>query len=668
MAATKSLGTLTIDLIAKTGGWTAGLTAAEREAEKSSRRIKGQFNQLKAEAKTLGKATAAGLVGVATGATAALAAMVRSGNDSVAQLRDMADQIGVTTNQLSSLRYAASQMASLGEGQFDTAFRRMTRRVAEFAATGQGAAANALKQLNLSSQELARLNPEQQLKLIADRMQQLPTDAQRTAMAFRIFGAEGQALGQAFKNGAQGIEDMQNRADELGITIDQINANKVVLLAESATEANAMFKAFKEQLAGEFAPVLIGIVEATNKLTEELGGMDKVAADTFNNTVDAAAFVVDAFDGIGRVVDIVGIGILGLGAKVTEMSLTAGAAIIDGPTKAANFLIEQLNKIPGIDVEPLSMPKLTESLREAAETARFVFEEAKGDIDEILMRPLPSESFRKFVADAQEAAEEAARAMGAPIQGEIESDLDTKASEQSEKKLEALRKSLRDERQVILDDFEERQRILLEARQLTDLNDEEHAEMLEQITSERNAKLTEIERKESEKRIQQAQRERQQKIDALGTTFGALSTLMNTGSRKLFEIGKVAAISNSIVSTYAGATKALELGWPLGPIAAGAITVAGMANVASIGSTSFGAKTAPATSVSAGLSAQSQPVTNTAAQAAGPSVQITFTGDVTGFDKDELADAIVGQMSDKINNYDEILISPTSRQAAALRA
>jgi hypothetical protein len=54
-----------------------------------------------------------------------------------------------------------------------------------------------------------------------------------------------------------------------------------------------------------------------------------------------------------------------------------------------------------------------------------------------------------------------------------------------------------------------------------------------------------------------------------------------------FEAHKAASIANTIISTYTGATKALEWGWPLGPIFAAAITLAGLTNLAYINSTSF---------------------------------------------------------------------------------
>lgn len=103
---------------------------------------------------------------------------------------------------------------------------------------------------------------------------------------------------------------------------------------------------------------------------------------------------------------------------------------------------------------------------------------------------------------------------------------------------------------------------------------------------------------------------------ALGTALGDLSTLMNTGSRKMFEVGKAAAISQTVLSTYEGAQKAYSslagipvVGPALGIAAAGAAIAAGVARVQSIRSQKFGSGASTPTGSNTGqINAGSQPV------------------------------------------------------------
>lgn len=99
------------------------------------------------------------------------------------------------------------------------------------------------------------------------------------------------------------------------------------------------------------------------------------------------------------------------------------------------------------------------------------------------------------------------------------------------------------------------------------------------------------------------------------------STLVNITAagaqhnKAMFELNKVAAIANTIISTERGMAAALEWGFPLGPIFAGIIGVAGAVNVATILGTSFGSGSAPSTTAAAG-GATPTFQTNSAPQAA----------------------------------------------------
>jgi len=91
--------------------------------------------------------------------------------------------------------------------------------------------------------------------------------------------------------------------------------------------------------------------------------------------------------------------------------------------------------------------------------------------------------------------------------------------------------------------------------------------------------------------------------------LGTISTLMNSHSRKMFEIGKAAAIGKAIVATSLGVMEALTIpfiGWAMAPL----VAAAGIQNIAAIKNASFGggsvATAAP--SVTQGVNAQMQQV------------------------------------------------------------
>lgn len=84
-------------------------------------------------------------------------------------------------------------------------------------------------------------------------------------------------------------------------------------------------------------------------------------------------------------------------------------------------------------------------------------------------------------------------------------------------------------------------------------------------------------------------------LDSMGSFFGMAKGLMNSHSRAAFEVGKAAAISETVINTYKSATASYAamagipvVGPALGAIAAAGAIAAGLAQVSAIRSTSFG--------------------------------------------------------------------------------
>lgn len=90
---------------------------------------------------------------------------------------------------------------------------------------------------------------------------------------------------------------------------------------------------------------------------------------------------------------------------------------------------------------------------------------------------------------------------------------------------------------------------------------------------------------------------RERRYSATRTAFNDLSTLMASENRRMFEIGKNAAIAETIITTYEGASKAFTaladipyVGPALGAAAAAAAIAGGLARVSAIRSTHLGSR------------------------------------------------------------------------------
>lgn len=171
---------------------------------------------------------------------------------------------------------------------------------------------------------------------------------------------------------------------------------------------------------------------------------------------------------------------------------------------------------------------------------------------------------------------------------------------------------------------------------------------LQQQYSELNHqnKLTEIEKQAADARMKLAEQEKQAKLSALSSTFSNLSSLMNTESRKLFEIGKAASVAGAIVDGYAAVSKTMaSVPYPFNIPLAAAQAVASAAQVKGILSTSFGDRNAG--QVFAGGQVATPVTQNQGAQTQQRNVSIALTG--SNFSGSDIR-ALIGQINEELGD------------------
>lgn len=391
--ASKSLGTLTIDLIARTAGFVQGMTKAERESKKHADAIRRQINALKNEFAGLAKGASLAFAAVATGAGAALIRMTRQGLQSVDALSRFSDQIGVSTEALGTLRYAAQQMAGVSDQTFDMSLRRMTRRIAE-AAAGSGAAQKSLQALGLEAKQLAQLSPDEQFRAIAESMRGISSQGERLRATMAIFDTEGVPLVRAMQQGREAIEAAEAEARALGLAISEIDAEKVFRANQSFSRIGQTTTALSQQLAVQFAPILEEISNRIFGISGEFGGVGQAAQSAFGVVIKAAAFVADALEGVRRAV-----------ATIADSLIISVFQPLNASMRATEMLLRGLNKI-----SLLPLGGLVQEYESAADNAEAAVAGALENIRKNLETPLPGDGIRKWADDMKRAADEAAAA------------------------------------------------------------------------------------------------------------------------------------------------------------------------------------------------------------------------------------------------------------------
>ena len=160
-------------------------------------------------------------------------------------------------------------------------------------------------------------------------------------------------------------------------------------------------------------------------------------------------------------------------------------------------------------------------------------------------------------------------------------------------KLELLAQQEQEKTEALVEAYQRRKEMLDEMLAEKDISDEEHRQRQIELEQEMQDELTLIAARAASQRAKLAQNEASQRQQITQNMMNNLVQLMNSGSKQMFAIGKVAAVANAllkgreaIVSSYAAGAKIG--GPPLGAAYAATAAAATAAQVASVMSTSFG--------------------------------------------------------------------------------
>ena len=234
-----------------------GIRSAQRDLQGLQKQAQAMSASLGAMAKNIGLS-----VGVTAG-VAAVRQFVTSTITLADSLNKTAAQTGMTVEQLSLLRYAAQQ-ADVDFGTLSGALVKFNRNIAE-AGTGNKSAAQAFTQLGISLETVKALKPQDLFLLVAQRISELGSEADRTKAQVDLFGRSGADLDPLFRSGAEGINKTTAAAKALGAEISGNTTEKVAALGDKADELKSKWDAFATNILGRSAPTIIKALELIEK-------------------------------------------------------------------------------------------------------------------------------------------------------------------------------------------------------------------------------------------------------------------------------------------------------------------------------------------------------------------------------------------------------------------
>lgn len=607
----RPVGSLAVRLTADTSDF-------EKRMRRATRNISSMGRQMRSAVNTAGKYAAA-----ITAAGAAIGThLVRQSLKAIDETAKFARMIGVATDELVGMQHAAEITAGVTREQFNMALQRMTRRLAE-AASGTGEAKAAIKELGLDAQELNKAGPDEAFRRIAEAMQGVEEQGDRVRIAFKLFDSEGAKLVNTLNAGAGEIERLSEEARAVGLAFNNIDAAQVEMANDAMTSISATLRGFMNRVAIKLAPIIKALADRFRDTAVETRGFQAQLDSAVTFGVRAAGLLGDSFRGIQVIIKSIALTFQGVGTailSVGSMIHEGWVRIIEGIAETVQWLIEQVNLIPGVDIPTEGLENFRRQSRGVAESVKASRDaliqstrQTRDELHDLLMEPLPSEGLQKFVEEAREAGRKAAEAVreeqariaaeGGEKGGQGDSEAEAR-KEQLESRLEQLREGLMSEREVELEHQMQRGEILREAFERDLLTFQEFKRLTEEAAAAHQKRMTEIEKEgltEREK-FQRSGLRSQAK-----TVFGQLDNItagVAQHNKELFKINQIAGIANAIISAYEGIALTMsKYPYPLNIAMAAAHATAAFAQVNAIRSATFSGGGGSAPSLSGGTAA-----------------------------------------------------------------
>lgn len=257
-----NLEELVVKISADTAELQRELRRAQSASERATSRMSRAFSGFGSTLRNVGRSVLNFRTGLlAAFGTAGIGLMVRNSVSAADSIGKVADKVGLTTDSLQELRFAADQ-AGVAQNTLDMAMQRFSRRVGE-AVQGSGELKDTLAQYNIAvtNSDGSTRDLDAVLGDLANAMSQASSNSERLRIAFKAFDSEGAALVNLLRDGSVSLDEMRRRARELGIVLDESLIREAEKTADELSELDRQIKANITRFSVDFAPVLVGATE-----------------------------------------------------------------------------------------------------------------------------------------------------------------------------------------------------------------------------------------------------------------------------------------------------------------------------------------------------------------------------------------------------------------------
>lgn len=233
-----SLGDLVVSLSANTAQFTGAMDKAAFQSQK-------RMDEMVKSANRLGQMIGTGMV---AGAGAFAIAMKRA-IDSADDLSKTSQKVGMTTEALSGLRYAAD-LSGVSAEELTSSLGRMNKSAAE------GNPAFEAMGINVKKANGELKSSDEILSAIAGKFSGYKDGVEKSALAMEIFGKSGAQIIPLLNSGADGLKEMADEAKSFGLVVSKETAVAAEAFNDNLTRIGKTQEGLVTQMTAALLPTM----------------------------------------------------------------------------------------------------------------------------------------------------------------------------------------------------------------------------------------------------------------------------------------------------------------------------------------------------------------------------------------------------------------------------
>lgn len=253
---------------------------------------------------------------------------------------DAAGKLGLSFNEISSLRFASKMGGGVDSQTTDDSIKKMMVNTAK-AVDGDEGVREAFAKLGLDAGEMMKKGPVDAFMEIAEAMQGIDSQAEKLRITMEIFGKSGTDLVSTLDQGADAIQDAIAFHEKWN-SLTEMQTTSVAANNDAWDEVSVVVGGISTKLSAEFAPAMLLIAESILGIADGTESVDGYMTTIVDNVVYMSGALVNNLHLLQDFAIVAGkIASLNFTGAATDAAAALGKVNLDGGEKALQALYDK---------------------------------------------------------------------------------------------------------------------------------------------------------------------------------------------------------------------------------------------------------------------------------------------------------------------------------------